>query len=284
MYLITQNMERVSQNNLTGFLLVDKPVDWTSHDVIGYIRGFLRQNNLTDAKRPKVGHAGTLDPFATGLLIVGIGREATRRIDEFKNMPKEYIATIRLGATSNTMDRTGAITTYNSSNIPQVSEKNVREVLESFVGKQKQIPPMYSAKKVGGKKLYELARKGIEIERQPNEIEVYDIELVKALPLLGGVGGGSSQKEKSSINHEPLPNPPLKRDRDFIYSFTLRISCSTGTYIRTLAHDIGQALGTGAYCEELRRTRIDSYSVHNAVIPHELTFTYIDTHLFNKNG
>ncbi len=268
----------------SGFILIDKPVGWTSHDVIGYIRGFLKRNNLTDIKRPKVGHAGTLDPFATGLLIVGIGREATRRIDEFKNMPKEYIATVKLGATSDTQDRTGVITVQNADSKTQVSEDAVRDVLKNFVGKLQQIPPMYSAKKVDGKKLYELARKGIEIKRQPNEIEVYDIELLeatKALPLLGGVGGGSSQKEKSSINHEPLPNPPLTGEGDFISSFSIRISCSTGTYIRSLAHDIGQALGTGAYCEELRRTKIGEYIVENAIGPEEIDEVYIKTNLFS---
>ena len=93
----------------SGFLLVDKPVDWTSHDVVGYIRSFIRKLGLSVIHKLKVGHAGTLDPFATGLLIVGIGREATKRIDEFKNMPKEYVATIRLGAVSDTYDRTGTI-------------------------------------------------------------------------------------------------------------------------------------------------------------------------------
>ncbi len=260
------------------FLLIDKPPDWTSHDVVGYIRGFLKRNGLTDVKRPKVGHAGTLDPFATGLLIVGIGREATKRIDEFKNMKKEYIATIRLGATSDTYDRTGTISQLTTDNGLQISEKDIRDVLKNFVGKQQQIPPMYSAKKVGGKKLYELARKGIEIERQPSEIEIFEIELVeetKAPPLLGEVGRGSSQQEKLPSNNEPPPTPP-KRGR----AFTIRISCSTGTYIRSLAHDIGQALGTGAYCKELRRTKIGEYSVEDAIDPESITENTL-AHLFS---
>ena len=119
--------------------------------------------------------------------------------------------------------------------------------MQRFLGKQEQIPPMYSAKKVGGKKLYELARKGIEIERQPNIIEIYTIER--------------------------LPS-------EHADSIHLRISCSTGTYIRTLAHDIGAALGTGAYCEELRRTKIGTYHVDDAISPEALTPVYLNTHLF----
>lgn len=214
----------------TGFLLIDKPVDWTSHDVVAYIRGFLKRNKLTDVKRPKVGHAGTLDPFATGLLIVGIGRNATKRIDEFKHMPKEYIATIRLGAVSDTYDRTGTMSDQRAVASDQISETRIREVLQGFIGKQQQLPPMYSAKKVEGKKLYELARKGIEIEREPCEIEIFDTELLEMKGQL----------------------------------LTVKCHVSSGTYIRTLAHDIGQALGTGAYCEELRRTKIGEYSVEQA--------------------
>jgi len=204
------------------FLLVNKPKDWTSHDVVGYLR-------KQYPKKTKVGHAGTLDPFATGLLIVGVGRDATKKLDEFKNMPKTYIATLKLGATSTTFDPEGevTITTHDSYNMTQ---KNIEKVLQSFIGKQQQTPPMFSAKKVGGKKLYDLARKGIEIERQPCEIEIYDIKLL-----------------------------------DYNYpSLKIEVSCSTGTYIRTLAHDIGQKLGCGAYCEELERTRIGEYKVEDA--------------------
>jgi len=248
----------------SGFLLVDKPVDWTSHDVVGYIRSFIRKLGLSVIHKLKVGHAGTLDPFATGLLIVGIGREATKRIDEFKNMPKEYVATIRLGAVSDTYDRTGTIQESKKAR-KQISETDVRTVLKNFVGKQQQVPPMYSAKKVGGKKLYELARKGIEIEREPSEIEIFDIELITP-PLLGEAGRGSSQTEKLSSDHEPPPTPST-RER----AFTIRVSCSTGTYIRTLAHDIGQKLRTGAYCEELRRTKIGEYRVEDAIQPEDIT-------------
>ena len=210
------------------FIFIDKPKDWTSHDIVAKIRGIARKE--TGIKKIKVGHAGTLDPFATGLLIIGIGRESTKKLDDFKALKKTYIATIRIGATSDTQDSTGKIIkNTNSENLtPDIEQIN--EVLKTFVGKQKQVPPMYSAKKVDGKKLYDLARKGIEIKREANEIEIYYIKLLE-------------------YNY-----PNLK----------IEVNCSTGTYIRTLAHDIGIKLGTGAYCDELRRTKIGQYSVDKA--------------------
>ncbi|HBB37613.1 MAG: tRNA pseudouridine synthase B [Candidatus Magasanikbacteria bacterium GW2011_GWD2_43_18] len=249
---------------MTGFLLIDKPVDWTSHDVVARVRGIVRNATKIEERktkvglpaaaqakrRAKVGHAGTLDPFATGLLIVGIGKEATTQLDTFKGMKKEYIAKIRLGATSDTFDRTGVISEQRSMISDQTTEINVNAALESFIGKQQQLPPMYSAKKVGGKKLYELAREGIEIERQPCEIEIYEIAL---------------------LDTKALTSP----------SFTIRIACSTGTYIRTLAHDIGQKLGTEAYCEELRRTKIGEYCVEDAVGIENLTVDNIHTFIRN---
>ena len=217
-----------------NFLLIDKPKEWTSHDVVAYIRNRVKKVGLpAEARKAKVGHAGTLDPFATGLLIVGIGREATKRLDEFKALPKTYVATLKLGATSDTQDSAGEIKTEQQNNRTTPPESEVKSVLQSFIGKQEQIPPMYSAKKVGGKKLYDLARQGIEIKRQPNEIEIYDIKL-------------------SDYNY-----PDLK----------IEVDCSTGTYIRTLAHDIGKKLGCGAYCDELRRTRIGDYDVGDAKAP-----------------
>lgn len=213
----------------SGFLLIDKPADWTSHDVVGYIRS--RARKATGIKRIRVGHAGTLDPFATGLLIVGIGREATRRMDEFVGMKKEYIAEIQLGATSDTHDKTGVITP--DTDRKQLTKEEIQTVLKTFLGPQEQIPPMHSAKKVGGKKLYELAREGKTVERKPSQIEIYDLALIAFAP-----------------------------DTQVL---TVRCQVSKGTYIRTLAYDIGQALGVGAYCEELRRTKIGTYSVDNAI-------------------
>ncbi len=203
-----------------GFLLINKPATWTSHDVIGYMR------RVTHIKR--IGHAGTLDPFATGLLIVAIGRENTKRLDElFKGLDKTYVATLRLGATSDTFDKMGVITEQSTDT---VSLEVVQNVLLSFVGEQDQLPPMYSAKKVDGKKLYKLARKGIEVERKPHHVTIHSIDLLE------------------------YTFPEVK----------IRVRCSTGTYIRTLVHDIGQKLGIGAYCEELERVSIGEYSLQNA--------------------
>lgn len=235
----------------SGFLLVDKPKDWTSHDVVAYIRGVIRRYYKkmglpAEARRAKAGHAGTLDPFATGLLIVGIGRDATKRLDEFKSMPKEYIATIKLGATSDTYDNTGQITMHDTRN---TTKSEIQSTLSGFKGKQEQLPPMFSAKKIRGKKLYELARKGIEIDRKPHEIEVYQLDI-------------------------------LEYDKT---CSMLRASClvSAGTYIRTLAHDIGEKLGTGAYCDELRRTKIGDYSVEDAVQPKNITVDNVAELIFS---
>ena len=213
-----------------NFILIDKPVGWTSFDAVNFVRHQLRQ--ATGNKKIKVGHAGTLDPFATGLLIVAVGRENTKKIDEFKALPKTYIATLRLGATSDTFDSTGDITiSAQSSTLKKITKKQIQTVLSSFLGRQLQLPPMYSAKKVAGQRLYSLARQGIVIERQPSEITIFDMKLLDY----------------------SCPN------------LTIEVQCSTGTYIRTLAEDIGQKLNVGAYCQELRRTKIGQYIVEDAI-------------------
>ncbi len=213
-----------------SFLLINKPEGWTSFDAVAYVRKQARLES-PEQKNIKVGHAGTLDPFATGLLIIGVGREFTKKIDEFKKLPKTYIATIKLGATSDTYDKTGNITIHDTSNMVQPNKKQVNETIKSFTGKQKQIPPMFSAKKINGQRLYNLARKGIEVERQPNEIEIYKIKTL-----------------------------------DYSWPFLkIEVQCSAGTYIRSLANDIGAKLGTGAYCAELVRTKIGKYSLNKAV-------------------
>lgn len=238
--------------------------------MVGYIRKIVREfykkNNLPDkAKKVKVGHAGTLDPFATGLLIVAIGREATKRIDEFKNLKKEYVTTLQLGATSDTLDRTGEIKQWNNgtmeklqTKLKELDKKKLTKVLKEFIGKQTQIPPMYSAKKVGGKKLYELARKGIEIERKPCEIEIYDIKLLEF----------PSHPDPPQAEKDPSGSP----ERSFVSTqddsqLKIKVTCSPGTYIRVLCQDIGEKLGVGAYCEELERTAIGDYHVEAAIEP-----------------
>lgn len=205
---------------MEGFLLIDKPAGMTSHDVIARLR------RLTGISR--IGHAGTLDPFATGLLIVGVGRGATKRLGEYLGKSKEYVRTAVLGATSDTQDGTGEIILLPDPVMP--GEAALREAMAKFIGPQQQIPPMYSAKKIGGKKLYELARKGMEVERKPSNIVIERLVLDSYAP----------------------PH------------FTFTALCSSGTYVRTLAHDIGAAVGTGAYLETLRRTTIGVFSVDQA--------------------
>lgn len=207
----------------SGFILINKPSGPTSHDIIDELR------KITGIR--KIGHAGTLDPFASGLLIVAVGREATRKISKFVKLDKTYIAKLHLGAISDTYDRTGKISSVGTEHCSVPTLKKIKIALKKFIGKQEQIPPMYSAKKIGGKKLYELARKGQDIERPPSTIYIEQIELLKyEYPIL-----------------------------------EIEVRASSGTYIRTLAHDIGQTLKCGAYLEELERTEIGNYKLKDAV-------------------
>lgn len=224
-------------NNLTeGFLLIDKPTGPTSHDVVDMIR---RATGIR-----KVGHAGTLDPFASGLLLMAVGKSATKLISQFVGLDKEYIATLKFGATSDTMDRTGTIT---SSGITcDFNDETLQDALHVFTGKIMQTPPMYSAKKIKGRKLYELAREGKVIEREAREVMVHGLKL-------------------------------LERKGDIA---TLESHVSSGTYIRALADDIGSKLGCGAYLEELRRTAIGKYRIEESIKTDSLTLETVMTRLF----
>lgn len=203
---------------MNGIILVDKPSGWTSHDVVGKLRGILHER--------RIGHSGTLDPMATGLLVVFVGR-ATRAVEFAEADEKEYVAGLRLGVSTDTQDLSGTVLSENEQNI---SETELNAVLERFKGEIEQIPPMYSAIKVGGKKLYELARKGIETERKPRRITIHELELI-------GRDGND---------------------------FVLRVRCSKGTYIRTLCSDVGDALGCGGCMSSLRRTKAGAFSLCDA--------------------
>ncbi len=206
---------------MTGFIIINKPEDWTSHDVVAKLR------KITGIK--KIGHAGTLDPFATGVLIVGVGRGATKQLDKFLKQDKEYIATLHLGATSDTFDKTGEIRKRGDATVPSLKE--IKQTLKIFKGKQKQLPPMYSAKKIGGKKLYELARAGKEVKRKKQKINIYKIKLLEySWPIL-----------------------------------KIKVKCSSGTYIRTLGNDIGEKLDVGAYLDELQRTKIGKIKLKRVI-------------------
>lgn len=205
-------------NYLAGEIFcIDKPFGWTSFDAVKRIRGAISRR--IGLKKIKVGHAGTLDPLATGVMIICTGK-ATRRIEELQSGVKEYIATIALGATTPSFDlETEIDATYPTAHI---TEQLVRETLTKFTGRIEQIPPAFSACKIDGKRAYDLARKGREVELKPKILVIDEIELLS-----------------------------FASD-----SITVRVVCSKGTYIRALARDIGQALGSGGHLTALRRTRV----------------------------
>ena len=204
-----------------GLLIVDKPADWTSHDVVAKVRKLCRTK--------RVGHTGTLDPFATGVLVLCLNR-ATRLVQFLTGEDKEYRATIRFGFATDTGDLTGTPLTSPTSTA-QLNDAAIERALAAFRGPITQIPPMYSAKKIGGVKLYDMARRGEQIERQPIAIEIKHLSLVT-----------------------PLDNEEC----------TIRVTCSSGTYIRTLAEDIGKHLGLGAHLTSLRRTRAGNCDLSRA--------------------
>jgi tRNA pseudouridine55 synthase len=207
-------------------LLLDKPLDWTSFDVVNKIRySILKKYNI---KRFKVGHAGTLDPLATGLLIICVGK-ATKTINEYQNRSKEYTGTFTHGATTPSYDlETEVDATFPTEHI---TEEQIYETAKRFVGVQQQVPPIFSALKKNGRKMYELARKGEKVEMKSREIEIFEFEIL-------------------SVNM-----PEVK----------FRVKVSKGTYIRSLAYDFGKTLGSGGYLSELRRTKIGNFSIENAV-------------------
>ena len=207
-----------------GFLLVDKPGGWTSHDVVARCRRLLGER--------RVGHAGTLDPMATGLLVLGLGRD-TRLLRFVQHLPKVYLAVAVLGVATDTLDADGAV--LSREPLP-VGEDEVRAAAARFVGIIHQVPPMVSARRVEGRRLYDLAREGKEVVREARAVEVHSLDLV---------------------DFAPSDYPEV----------TLRVSCSTGTYIRTLADDLARALGGRAHLSALRRLRVGSLRVEEA---HEL--------------
>ena len=205
---------------MEGILLVDKPTDHTSHDVVARLRGKLRMK--------RVGHAGTLDPMATGLLIILVGK-ATRVSQYLMSLDKEYEGTIELGKVTDTQDAEGEV--LETIPVPAFSEADILAAVQSFLGDQYQTPPMYSAVKIDGVPLYKSARKGEEVEREPRFIRVMSWEITRfALPRI-----------------------------DF------RLRCTKGTYVRTLAHDLGRKLGCGAHLAALRRTASDKFNVSQAL-------------------
>jgi len=255
----------------SGFLLINKPSGPTSHDIVDAVR------RITGVRR--VGHAGTLDPFADGLLIVGVGRGATKRLDSFKGLSKTYLATLRLGATSDTDDRTGRVVISNFQ-FP-ISKREVEDVLQQFVGEIEQVPPMYSAKKIGGKKLYDLARKGEVIERKPTKINIYSIKLLHYQSSQGTRNKEPRRRASSLRGGQETRNNHLESEILNLQSAITEVSCSPGTYIRALARDIGARLGCGAFLEQLTRTKIGPFTLVESVTLNQFDtnnwFTYLSS-------
>jgi tRNA pseudouridine55 synthase len=210
-----------------GFVVIDKPAGWTSHDVVARCRKVFGQK--------RVGHAGTLDPDATGVLLVGLGR-ATRLLKFVGDLEKAYVGEVVLGTATTTLDASGEVT--GTWDMREVRLADVRAAAAAFVGDIEQIPPMVSAVQVGGQRLHALARKGIEVERAPRPVTVFSF----------------------NVTGEPEPGV-----------FAVDVVCSTGTYIRTLAADVGTALGGGAHLRNLRRRAIGSFAVAEATPLEELT-------------
>lgn len=205
---------------LEGVLLIDKPTGLTSHDVVDRVRRKL--------KMKRIGHAGTLDPMATGLLIILVGK-ATKLSQYLMSLDKAYEGTITLGETTNTYDAEGEV--MMTKPVPEISQAEVQEVLNSFVGDQYQTPPMFSAVKINGQPLYKMARKGKEVEREPRFIRI----------------------SRFDITRFELPEVDFSLD------------CSKGTYVRSLANDIGEKIGCGGYLSALRRSASDRFSIEEAV-------------------
>ncbi len=239
-----------------GILLIDKPKSFTSFDVIAKLRG------MTRTKR--IGHAGTLDPLATGVLPIFFGR-ATKAVDLLPDHDKIYEATFQLGLVTDTQDITGEVISKTAHN---VTAEQVKTTLQGFLGEQKQLPPMYSAVRVNGQRLYDIARNGGEVKRDERDITVYAIGII-------------SENELDGI-------------------YKIRVSCSRGTYIRTICHDLGQTLGCGAVLTDLRRTDACGFSIKNCItleeaqaltdadslaarlLPTESAFAHLPTFILNE--
>ena len=228
---------------MDGVLIIDKPADMTSHDVVARVRRIVGER--------RVGHTGTLDPFATGVLVVLVGR-ATRLAQFLSGAEKEYAAVIRLGYTTDTGDITGARILSEppavaggphakAQSTQSLSKEEIESALASLRGEIEQTPPMYSAKKIAGKKLYELARRGEEVERKAVRVTIKEFAAITSGDEL------------------------LKQNDDGTRDLSVRVICSAGTYVRTLAESVGERLGVGAHLSELRRTRAGQFKIADAI-------------------
>ena len=217
---------------MDGVLIIDKPPGVTSHDVVARARHILHER--------RIGHTGTLDPFATGVLVILVGK-ATRLAQFLSEVDKEYEAIIRLGYSTDTGDRTGTPIAGPEWQPREWTEAEIEAALNTLRGEIDQVPPMYSAKKVQGKKLYELARRGESVERKPVHVCIHEFEAIRPEGQL------------------------IKDNLDGTFDFHARVSCSSGTYVRTLAEEFGKRLYVGAHLAELRRTRVGDFQLQQAI-------------------
>jgi len=253
--------------NMQGLLLVDKPAGWTSFDVVNYVRKLVAQAEGKKPKNVKVGHTGTLDPFATGLLILLVGKEYTRRASEFSKLDKTYEVTMRLGETSTTGDPEGTITPVNTviSNDSEKSRQNpgdvprslasarddkprlaeIKAAAQQFIGEIEQIPPAFSAIKINGQRAYKLARAGQEVILEPRKVRINRLQIT-----------------------------------DYNYpEVTFVADVSSGTYIRTLVEDLAKNLNTGAYTTALRRVNVGQFSVEEGCLTEQLTASGLESRI-----
>lgn len=223
---------------MDGVLIINKPAGLTSHDVVAWVRRILGER--------RVGHTGTLDPFATGVMVILVGR-ATRLAQFLSGAEKEYHAVIRFGYATDTADLTGkALNEEKDISVPAFTDAEIEAALAKLRGAIDQIPPMYSAKKLKGRKLYELARSGEEVVREPVRITIHEFEALRN------------------------GNALLHRNEDGSIDLEVRVLCSAGTYIRTLAEDLGRGLGIGAHLAALKRTRAGDFKIETALTLEEL--------------
>jgi tRNA pseudouridine55 synthase len=226
---------------MDGFLIINKPAGPTSHDIVSHVR------KITNIK--KVGHAGTLDPFAEGILIILIGK-ATKLQSKFMEMDKTYVGTLKLGEATDTYDATGIKSKTQSPNYSKsIPKSKISKILKTFIGETKQVPPIYSAIKINGETAYKLARKGIKPKLKSRKVKIYSI---KALTYKW---------------------PYLK----------IEVRCGKGTYVRSLAHDVGKKLGCGAYLEKLIRNKIGKFDIRNSIKPEELSPSNLPKKILSDN-
>ena len=239
-----------------GLVVVDKPTGWTSHDIVAKSRGLLGTR--------KVGHAGTLDPDATGVLLLGVGK-ATKLLRFLSPLGKSYVGEVRLGVDTATLDASGEVTAVHD--MAGVTLEQIADAAAGFLGPIEQVPPMVSAVKIDGKRLHELAREGKEVERAPRPVTIHALSVGSVGPVgpIDGPDGTIDVATLERIGGEASAAWLAAAAGGSGPSFALSVTCSSGTYIRTLAQDIGIALGGGAHLVSLRRTSVGPYSLVDAV-------------------